>query len=451
MKKENLNKKIKAYSSINKGFREAPDTKEGEGILYIEGYASKSLDSSNNKVIDFDGEFVDIKGFDLSPCKSLLFNHNHNELKVGTCRLEHRRDGAYLYGEVHEKMSPQVYYAVKHGLMEDFSIGFVATEATYKDINGEDVLHFDKGWVYETSICNVIGANPLAKLQATKSLKEDSKAQEVAKWLIQEDKEQNKEQETEETIIKKFDKQKFKEDFKKGLTIQETSEERWNIGDDFWQMYWYFQQTLSDNFDTLVWNDEFSKDEMLANMEEAFEIFKETAIEVATAVETKREKSLDETSENEVKTKTVETETNETKESTEAPKEVKEETPKEEVTETEVKTENIETEVQATEVKDNESENKPEVSEAEVKTETPEKVSPKEETQTEVKEETKPTETKEEVQEVSFAKPTLNDTLALLNEANLDELPAEDIERIYNDSGALMEKIEEMVKADLSA
>ena len=373
MKKENLNKKIKAYSSINKGFREAPDTKEGEGILYIEGYASKSLDSSNNKVIDFDGEFVDIKGFDLSPCKSLLFNHNHNELKVGTCRLEHRRDGAYLYGEVHEKMSPQVYYAVKHGLMEDFSIGFVATEATYKDINGEDVLHFDKGWVYETSICNVIGANPLAKLQATKSLKEDSKAQEVAKWLIQEDKEQNKE--TEEVTIKKFDIQKFKEDFKKGLTIQETSEERWNIGDDFWQMFSYFRQTIEDNFDTLIWNEEFTKDEMLVNLEQAFETFKETANEVATAVETKREKSLETTSENEVKTKTVETETTETKESTEAPekevpKEVKEETPKE-VSETEIKTENIETEVQATEVKDNESENKPEVAEAKVETETP--------------------------------------------------------------------------------
>lgn len=451
MKKENLNKKIKAYSSINKGFREAPDTKEGEGILYIEGYASKSLDSSNNKVIDFDGEFVDIKGFDLSPCKSLLFNHNHNELKVGTCRLEHRRDGAYLYGEVHEKMSPQVYYAVKHGLMEDFSIGFVATEATYKDINGEDVLHFDKGWVYETSICNVIGANPLAKLQATKSLKEDSKAQEIAKWLIQEDKEQEN-KETEEVTIKKFDIQKFKEDFKKGLTIQETSEERWNIGDDFWQMFSYFRQTIEDNFDTLVWNEEFTKDEMLVNLEQAFETFKETANEVATAVETKREKSLETTSETEAKTKTVETES---KESTEAPKEetqteVKEEA-QTETKETEVKTENIETEVQATEVKDNESENKPEVSEAKVETETPEKENPKEETQTEVKEETKPTETKEEVQEVSFAKPTLNETLALLNEAKLDELPAEDIERIYNDSGALMEKIEEMVKADLSA
>lgn len=45
-------------------------TKEGEGVIYIEGYASKSYDMGK-PVIDFDNEFVDIKGFDLSTCTSL--------------------------------------------------------------------------------------------------------------------------------------------------------------------------------------------------------------------------------------------------------------------------------------------------------------------------------------------------------------------------------------------
>lgn len=411
---------------------------EDKKIAYISGWASKAYDEDGNQVVDRDGETVKVSNFRIDKARTLLRDHDMS-YPVGKMLLTHKPQGLWIDAEVHEVMCEKTFYAVKEGILDSFSIGMLVEEADYVSVKGQDVLQLSSGEIYETSILSV-ASNADATVQSVKSIiGKDG----VCKGFQLQDKEQNKE--TEEVTIKKFDIQKFKEDFKKGLTIQETSEERWNIGDDFWQMFSYFRQTIEDNFDTLIWNEEFTKDEMLTNLEQAFETFKETANEVATAVETKREKSLETTSETEAKTKTVETES---KESTEAPKEetpsetqteVKEETPKE-VTETEVKTENIETEVQATEVKDNESENKPEVSEDKVETETPKEV-----------EETKPTETKEEVQEVSFAKPTLNDTLALLNEAKLDELPAEDIERIYNDSGALMEKIEEMVKADLSA
>lgn len=169
--------KFKTYSQF-KQFKEDVD----KGILYIEGYASKFLDNGK-PVIDYDGEIVDVSGFDLSTCTTLLFNHDHDEYAVGKCRLEHRPDGAYLYGEIHREMNDKVYYAVKHGIMTDFSIGFIAKDYEFKKIDGEDVLTFTSGFVFETSIVNVIGANPLAKIDSTKSLKKDKKLREIATWL----------------------------------------------------------------------------------------------------------------------------------------------------------------------------------------------------------------------------------------------------------------------------
>jgi HK97 family phage prohead protease len=176
--KQQLN--FKTYGALStKALDTAPT---GEGVIQIEGYASKSYDNGK-PVVDYDGELVDISGFDLTTCDSLLFNHNGNEIKVGKCRLEHRPDGAYLYGEVHEKLNDKVYYAVKHGIMTDFSIGFSATDYEYKTIEGEDVLTFTKGFVWETSIVNVRGANPKAKIETTKAFRQDKKALELAKWL----------------------------------------------------------------------------------------------------------------------------------------------------------------------------------------------------------------------------------------------------------------------------
>ena len=123
--KQQLN--FKTYNKFEtKALEVTEPIKEGEGIIYIEGYASKSYENGQ-PVIDRDSEWVNIAGFDLSTCSALLFNHNGDEIKVGKCKLEHRADGAYLYGEVHEKLNEKVYYAVKHGIMTDFSIGFSAT------------------------------------------------------------------------------------------------------------------------------------------------------------------------------------------------------------------------------------------------------------------------------------------------------------------------------------
>lgn len=317
--------KFKTYNSFS-NFKEDAEA----GILYIEGYASKMYDSNNKPVIDYDNEFVDLTKFDLSVCKTLLFNHDNEEYAVGKCSLEKRADGAYLYGEIHKEMNDKVYYAVKYGIMTDFSIGFVASNAEYRTIDGKDILTFTEGFVYETSICNVIGANPLAKIQASKKLKDNKKALEVAEWLdniksikietptdiklvkdgkgcigfqcdisslkkanpngdcscLVDLKKEKIEMENMEKNIKQsqtFDKEQFAEAVSKGLTIQETMNEPWNISDDFWKMLSYFIQTVEDNYDSFRWED-LSKEEMLVNLASAFDIFKNTVTEVADKI-----------------------------------------------------------------------------------------------------------------------------------------------------------------------
>ena len=79
--KQQLN--FKTYNKFEtKALEVTEPIKEGEGVIYIEGYASKSYDMGK-PVIDYDNEFVDIKGFVLTTCTSLLFNHNVEEIKIG--------------------------------------------------------------------------------------------------------------------------------------------------------------------------------------------------------------------------------------------------------------------------------------------------------------------------------------------------------------------------------
>ena len=298
--KQQLN--FKTYNKFEtKALEVTEPIKEGEGVIYIEGYASKSYENGQ-PVIDRDSEWVNIAGFDLSTCSALLFNHNGDEIKVGKCKLEHRADGAYLYGEVHEKLNEKVYYAVKHGIMTDFSIGFSATNYEYKTIAGQDILTFTEGFVWETSIINVIGANSLAKIETTKKLRQDKKMLELAKWLgdtpnevqletytevksviqdgkcvgfscdIEQLKKANPTQDC-SCITKEGNKLKDIKEVMKGLTFESTEAEGYNQVRKLRLYMEILEETLSDNFYEVIWHEGMSGEEAKANMLGAISAF----------------------------------------------------------------------------------------------------------------------------------------------------------------------------------
>jgi len=436
--KQQLN--FKTYSGFEtKALETTETTKEGEGVIYIEGYASKSYDMGK-PVIDRDREFVDIKGFDLSTCTSLLFNHNGEEIKIGKCRLEHRADGAYLYGEVHEKVNDKVYYAVKHGIMTDFSIGFSATNYEYKTIEGEDILTFTEGFVWETSICNVLASNPKSKIETTKKLRQDKKMLELAKWLgdapsevqldsytevksviqdgkcvgfscdIEQLKKANPTQDC-SCITKEGNKLKDIKEVMKGLTFESTEAEGYN---QLRKLRFYMEileETLSDNFYEVIWYEGMSGEEAKANMLGALSAFTDK-LEEFTLLDKPVETTNVEKNKGEevVITKSVET------------------------------TESVETAPVTEEV----------ILEGEEQASNPEQVEDKapEQISTETKEEAtqadvavEPTEVVEEVEAEASSK--LN--VEYLASVNLEELSDDEVEELYNEASYL---IDDLMKDD---
>lgn len=478
--------KFKTYSSF-KNFKED----EENGILYIEGYASKSY-HKGKPVVDYDNEFVDVTKFDLSTCTTLLFNHNQYEYAVGKCTLEQRPDGAYLRGEIHKSLNPKVYYAVKHGIMTDMSIGFVATNAEYKTIDGEEIFSFTDGFVYETSICNVIGANPLAKINTSKSLKADKEAIEVAKWLeevktpklkeetqlksiiedgkcvgfsceVEKLKEANpttkcscqkQEKETKGKDMTKEEQEtqikNIQEKIIKGLTIDETLNEPWNVDSNLWYMFGIFIQTIEDNIYEFKWSDSFDKEEMLTNINSAMEIFKQTIEVESTRIGETIGKDLENKGETKdmdkdkqiksVETEEVKTETSETQSETE--------TKQEETKPEEVQTNSSETESQE-EVSSKENQENQEPKEDLAKTSEEEKLKEdsKDEPKTVESETTEPkTEPKEEVKEET--KQEITPRLTALD-IKLEEASADEIKEAYDTLADKLEEIEAYVTAEL--
>lgn len=436
--KQQLN--FKTYSGFEtKALETTETTKEGEGVIYIEGYASKSYDMGK-PVIDRDNEWVDIKGFDLSTCTSILFNHNGELIKVGKCKLEHRADGAYLYGEVHEKLNDKVYYAVKHGIMTDFSIGFSATNYEYKTIGGEDILTFTEGFVWETSICNVIGANPKSKIETTKKLRQDKKMLELAKWLgdapsevqldsytevksviqdgkcvgfscdIEQLKKANPTQDC-SCITKEGNKLKDIKEVMKGLTFESTEAEGYN---QLRKLRFYMEileETLSDNFYEVIWYEGMSGEEAKANMLGALSAFTDKLEEFTLLDKPVETTNVEKNKGGEVViTKSVET------------------------------TESVETAPVTEEV----------ILEGEEQASNPEQVEDKapEQISTETKEETtqadvavEPTEVVEEVNAEASSK--LN--VEYLASVNLEELSDDEVEELYNEASYL---IDDLMKDD---
>ena len=409
--------------------------KEGEGVIYIEGYASKAYDNGQ-PVIDRDDEWVNISGFDLSTCTALLFNHNGDEIKVGKCRLEHRADGAYLYGELHEKLNDKVYYAVKHGIMTYFSIGFSATDYEYTSIAGKDILTFTKGFVWETSIINVVASNPKSKIETTKKLRQDKKMLELAKWLgdapsevqldsytevksviqdgkcvgfscdIEQLKKANPTQDC-SCITKEGNKLKDIKEVMKGLTFESTEAEGYN---QLRKLRFYMEileETLSDNFYEVIWYEGMSGEEAKANMLGALSAFTDK-LEEFTLLDKPVETTNVEKNKGEEVTITKSVETTESVETAPATEEV--------ILEGEEQASNPE------QVEDKAPE--------QISTETKEEA-----TQADVAVE--PTEVIEEVTPEASSK--LN--VEYLSSVNLDELSDDEVEELYNEASYLIDDL----------
>ena len=141
-----------------------------QDVVTIEGYASKMY-QDGNPVTDLDQEMVSTTNFRLEAKRLLLF-HKLNE-PVGDITLEHRPDGIYLKGKVYkDTMKDQDWSRLKRGLF-DFSIGFIAEEAEYRNIDGKEILVFTKGVIYEVSLV-AIPSNKFATLDVIKSIQSKS-------------------------------------------------------------------------------------------------------------------------------------------------------------------------------------------------------------------------------------------------------------------------------------
>jgi len=141
-----------------------------QDVVTIEGYASKMY-QDGNPVTDLDQEMVATTNFRLE-AKRLLLNHELDEV-VGEISLEHRPDGIYLRGKVYkDTMKDQDWARLKRGLF-DFSIGFIAEEAEYRNIDGKEILVFTKGVIYEESLV-AIPSNKFATLDVIKSIQSKS-------------------------------------------------------------------------------------------------------------------------------------------------------------------------------------------------------------------------------------------------------------------------------------
>lgn len=252
-----------------------------QDVVTIEGYASKMY-QDGNPVTDLDQEMVSTANFRLD-AKRLLLNH-YLEEPVGEITLEHRPDGIYLKGKGYkDTMKEQDWARLKRGLF-DFSIGFIAEEAEYREINGKEILVFTKGVIYEVSLV-AIPSNKFATLDVIKSIQ--SKSGLVMECSIDNIKSMNPDmdcsclnglkEEAKQKQIKgeEMDIEKIKESIKKGLTIEETMNESWNISDDLFQMFSYFIQTLEDNIYEFKWSESFDRTEMLANINQAMDIFRQ--------------------------------------------------------------------------------------------------------------------------------------------------------------------------------
>jgi len=267
--------KFKSYSKV-KEISTSGDI--GNRTIKIAGWATRITDPVTGEVnVDRDGEIVDFSGFDLE-AKVLLAYHDMNR-PVGKVQLTKRPDGIWFEAEVFEAMDKQVFFAVEKGIIDSVSIGFQAYDYEFKQVNGEDVLTWTRGSIYETSLISV-PSNRLATFDTIKALVKDHSCTGLS-CSVKALKEMNPdcgcqmEKETKEEVEVK----KLKDIISKGLTWDETENDKWNRYDMLRRYFNIFFETVDDNWFEVMWNEALSGDEVKANVMEAFRMLEEKLME----------------------------------------------------------------------------------------------------------------------------------------------------------------------------
>ena len=145
--------KIKAASqhkdfSLQIGFRVKEDSTSENETITIEGYGNyygKSSGEDYSEVyIDRAGEVVVPSGMDVKAYKKnpvVLLNHDRSRVIGKALSVTKKDDGIYVKAEIHKgACDDEVYYSIKNGLVQTFSIGFRCLAGEYKEVNKNNVF-----------------------------------------------------------------------------------------------------------------------------------------------------------------------------------------------------------------------------------------------------------------------------------------------------------------------
>lgn len=144
-----INKEIEVYVE-NFVAEEDVDT----GIITISGYANRYMDEDGSLVIDRSTESVLPSGYDLVAFKEnpiLLYQHDKARPMGKIIDVELRSDGLFISANVHRMLDKQAYYAVQHGILKTFSIGFMVKD--YTEVDG--VYFWTEVELLEVSVVSV--------------------------------------------------------------------------------------------------------------------------------------------------------------------------------------------------------------------------------------------------------------------------------------------------------
>ena len=265
--------KTKQFNIYTK-FVAAPIADDEKGYVEIEGWASKAFENGK-PVIDRDFEHVLTSSLDLTNCKILLAQHNFDR-PVGKIELSHRPEGIWLKGKVYKEMDEKVYFGVKNGILDSFSIGFSARNYEYIKVDGEDILQLKDGAVHEVSIVT-IPSNVTATIESVKSIIKNGECVGI-QCSVEALKKANPTQDcscnTKETKEEgSVEKKKDIKEIIKALTFEETENDNWN---QMRKLRYYFEileETISDNFYETMWSEDMTPEEAKGNVISAIQAF----------------------------------------------------------------------------------------------------------------------------------------------------------------------------------
>lgn len=399
----------------------------GEGILKISGWASKSYENGK-PIVDRDGEHLDNRGnVDLSNVKILLNQHQWDE-PIGKVKVTNKPEGLWIEAELYEALDKKTFFAVKNGVLDSFSIGFTVKDYRVIKVDGEDIISFTDVALLEVSIVSIpaVTQATIQNIQTIKSFSKDGQCTGL-QCSIKALKAMNPDCECLDSVENKGkemnDEINEKSNIKniiKGLTFEETENERWSQDRKLSYYIGVLIDTIHDNFYESMWQDDMSPEDYKQNIINTLTTFAEkldefSVLDKPTNVDVTKNQRENEN----MKIKSVEESTQENQAETLEGQE--EETPAivDETPEQEKESEPVETSEENIEVTETPSDNATEENPVEESNLQPKPIS-------------------------------TNEIIGALSTISLDKLSEEEIEALYDTASAQMEKIEAYVRQVLA-